>query len=71
MQATYLSVPAQVQVSPVQVKDGVALLTVEYRIAARAPAGASFSVGQVLTSTLGPVGPNAVGLVDLGTAARY
>jgi outer membrane protein OmpA-like peptidoglycan-associated protein len=71
VQATYLSVPIEVEVAPVEVKDGVALLTVEYRIAAGAPAGASFSVGQVLKTTKGPVGPNAVRLVDLGSATVY
>ncbi|MGV8977012.1 MAG: OmpA family protein [Cellulomonas sp.] len=71
VKATYLSVPVEVQVAPVQVKDGVALLTVEYRIAAGAPTGASFSVGQVLKTATGPVGPNAVRLVDLGAATVY
>lgn len=71
LQATYLSVPVEVQVAPVQVKDGVALLTVEYRIGAGAPADASFGVGLVLKTTTGPVGPNAVRLVDLGSATVY
>lgn len=70
-QATYLSVPVEVEIAPVQVKDGVALLTVEYRIAAGAPAGASFGTGLVLKTPIGPVGPNAVRLLDLGSATVY
>lgn len=64
-EATYLSLPVEVEVAPVQVKDDVALLQVEYRLGDGAPAGSTFSAGQVLKTTTGPVGPNGVRLVDL------
>lgn len=64
---TYLAVPVELEVAPVQVQGDVALLTVEYRLGAGAPAGASFSAGLVLKTATGAVGPHAVRLLDLGS----
>lgn len=65
VEATYLSVPVELEVAPVQVQGDVALLSVEYRLGAGAPAGAAFSAGQVLKTATGAVGPTGVRLVDL------
>lgn len=65
VQATYLDVPVEVEVAPVQVAGDVALLSVEYRIGTDAPAGATFAPGQALKTATGPVGATGIRLVDL------
>ena len=71
VETAYLTVPLEITVAPVQVKDDVALLTVEYRLGEGAVAGASFAAGQALKTATGAMGPTAVRLVDLERATVF
>lgn len=63
-EATYLGVPVRVEIAPVQVADGVALLSVDYSLADDAEDGATVAIGQILQPATGPSGVGAVRLLD-------
>ncbi len=67
-EALYLDVPVHLEISPVRVADGVALLSVDYTLGDDAPDDASVAIGQVLQPATGPSGVGAVRLLDLGAA---
>ncbi|QTE29970.1 OmpA family protein [Pengzhenrongella sicca] len=61
----YLGTLVDLVVHPVEVQDGVALLTVDFALAEGAPASASLSIGLILAPATGPKGTGLVRLVDL------
>jgi len=67
-EATYLGVPLRLEIAPVRVADGVALLSVDYSLGEGAEDGASVAIGQLLQPATGPSGVGAVRLLDLASA---
>ena len=60
----YRGVPIHIEIAPIQVKDGAALLSVDYSLANDAPQTPRILIGQILMPPSGPMGVSTIRLVD-------
>ena len=61
----HLNIPVRLEIAPVQVRDGVALLSVDYSLGENAPEDASIVVSGLLAPPSGPMGVSKVRLIDV------
>ena len=64
----YLGTTVHLEIAPVQVKDGAALLSIDYSLGADAPSPPSIAIGSILKPPTGPMGVSAIRLIDVGNA---
>jgi len=69
--AVYLGMTVHLDVHPLEVKDGVALLTVDFALDAGPSPKRPFAIGQILAPPSGPMGTSVVRLVDFKAGQVY